>query len=155
MIVLQPGVEGNRALGTHAKPGIYVRFSGGTVIVKDENIAKMLREHSQFNNEFLEVKDSDVDPYADTRTDIEPEHFVAEIKYGHLEKAISPQKKTKLSPELKKLIESEALKMLPSLLKANPKILKGIIMDLADDMKAKEEVLKEGEEATKEKVIRD
>jgi hypothetical protein len=65
---------------------------------------------------------------------------MSEIKYGHAEAVKGIAKPVKLTPAMKKLIESEAVKMLPSLLKANPKILKDIIMGLAADMKEKETV---------------
>jgi hypothetical protein len=145
MVVLRPGLEGNRALGTHAQPGLYVRFQGGTVDVKDEKIITLLREHPAFNTDFIEVAETMQDPYDYTRSEIEPAHVLTEIKYGHVEKVTGTPKNTKMSPELKKLIEMEAMKMLPGMLKANPKILKEIIMGLASDMKKDEpeEVVKE------------
>ena len=156
-LVLKPGVEGNRALGTHAIPGIYVKFSGGVVDVKEEKIIEMLREHPSFGVDFLEIKEDEVDPYSDVRSDIEPEHFIQEMKYGHAV-GVQGSKKTKMSPELKRLIESEAVKMLPNLLKSNPDILKDIIKDMAKDMKDKEEKLSsklkpEAKTETKEKGI--
>lgn len=138
MIVLKPGVEGNRALGTHAIPGLYIKFQSGSVDIKEESIITMLRAHPSYGVDFLEVKQDEVDPFVDTREESEPEHVVSEIKYGHSEKASGSQKKVKLSPQLKKIIENEAMKMLPGLLKSNPKILKDLIMDLANDMKQKE-----------------
>jgi len=140
MIVLKPGVEGNRALGTHAIPGLYIKFLSGMVDIKEESIIELMRAHPSYNVDFLEVKDADVDPYADQREESEPSHFISEIKYGHTEKAMGSGKKTKITPQMKKFIEGEAMKMLPGILKANPKILKDIIMDLAAEMKSKEEV---------------
>jgi len=136
MVVLKPGMEGNRALGVHAVPGIYVRFQSGVLDVpeKDSAIVEMLREHPSFGNDFVEIKEEDVDPYVDTRSDIEPEHMIQEIKYGHAEKMIGSAPKTKLTPQMRKLIENEALKMLPSLLEKNPDILKDMILKLASGM---------------------
>ena len=138
MIVLKPGVEGNRALGTHAIPGLYIKFLSGLVDIKEESIIAQMRTHPSYGVDFLEVKDSEIDPYADTREETEPSHVISEIKYGHSEKAAGSSKKIKMSPQLKRMIEGEALKMLPGLLKSNPKILKDIIMDLASEMKSKE-----------------
>lgn len=138
MVVLKPGMEGNRALGTHSTPGLYVKFQGGVVDVKEESIIKLLREHPCCGTDFIEVKDSETDPYADERQEIEPAHTMQEIKYGHAE-GKTGSKNTKLTPAMKKLIEGEAMKMLPGLLKANPKVLKDIILNLAADMKEKEE----------------
>jgi len=138
MIVLKPGVEGNRALGTHAIPGLYIKFLSGMVDVKEDSIVEQLRAHPSYGVDFLEVKEADLDPFADAREESEPAHVISEIKYGHSEKAAGSSKKVKLSPALKKMIEGEALKMLPGLLKSNPKVLKDIIMGLAADMKAAE-----------------
>jgi len=138
MIVLKPGIEGNRALGTHAIPGLYIKFLSGMVDIKEESIIAQMRAHPSYNVDFLEVKDADLDPFADTREESEPAHFISEIKYGHTEKAQGSVKKMKLTPAMKKMIEGEALKMLPGLLKSNPKVLKDIIMELAAEMKAKE-----------------
>ena len=139
MLVLKPGVEGSRALGTHATPGLYIKFNSGFVDIKEQKIVDMLREHPSYGLDFLEVKDDELDPYADVRDESEPAHIITEIKYGHTEKSTSSPQKTKLTPAMRKMIEGEAMKMLPGLLKQNPKILKDIILGLAEDMKAKDE----------------
>ena len=154
MIVLKPGVEGNRALGTHAVSGLYVKFQSGSVDIKEESIVAMLRAHPSFGVDFVEVKDSEVDPYADERVDIEPQHTTANITYGHVEKKnVGRPAKVKLTPQLKKIIEGEAIKMIPDLLKSNPKILRDIISNMAAEMKAaepqKEESVTEQLEAKK------
>jgi hypothetical protein len=138
MVVLKPGIEGNRTLGTHAISGLYVKFQSGIVDVKEESIITLLREHPSFGTDFVEVKQDEVDPFEDTRVDIEPMHTMSEIKYGHSEgkKVIGS---AKMTPQLKKMIEAEAVKMIPGLLKSNPGILKGIIMEMAADMKKTEE----------------
>lgn len=141
MVVLKPGLEGNRALGTHAVPGLYVKFLSGIVDVKEDSIVALLRAHPCFGTDFIEVKQEDVDPFIDTREEVEPDHVISEIKYGHSENMkFTGGKRTKMTPALKKMIEGEALKMLPGLLKSNPKVLKDIIMGIAADMKSQEEV---------------
>ena len=147
MIVLKSGLEGNRALGTHAISGLYVKFQGGVVDVKEEAVIKMLRDHPSYGIDFLEVKESEVDPYADERVDIEPEHVIQKMTYGHSEGLTGTPRSTKLTPQMKKLIEGEAIKMLPGLLKSNPQILKDIITSMAAEMKAKEAPEKEQEPA--------
>ena len=144
MIVLKPGVEGNRNLGTHAVSGLYVKFQAGVVDVKEEAIVKMLREHPGFGTDFIEVKPEEVDPYLDSREEVEPPHVISEIHYGHSEAVKGSPRKVKLTPQIKKVIEAEALKMIPGLLKSNPKILKDIIMELAAGMKEKESNEPEG-----------
>jgi hypothetical protein len=143
MIVLKPGVEGNRALGTHAVSGIYVRFQDGTVDVKDQNIIDMLKNHEGFGNDFVEVKPEELDPYADAREEIEPAHIMTEMKYGHAEKVVGTPKPAKMTPQMKKALEKEALKMLPGLLKSNPGLLKDLVVGLATEMKAKEDAKQE------------
>ncbi len=147
MVVLRSGIEGNRALGTQMKPGLYARFQGGMIDVKDETMIQLLREHPSFGSDFIEITETAADPYEDMRDEIEPIHVMHEMKYGHVEKIknLGPQRKLKLSPEMKGLIESEAIKMLPGLLKSNPSILKDILTGLVaeEDKKAqvKEEII--------------
>ena len=138
MIVLKSGVEGSRALGTQAIPGLYIKFQSGTVDIKEDSIVEMLRSHPGYGTDFIEVKEQEADPYQGNREEIEPDHIVSEIKYGHVEKSVGRPRKIKLTPQLKKAVEAEALKMLPGLLKSNPKILKDIILNLAAEMKAEE-----------------
>ena len=139
MIVLKPGVPGSTITGQQPTPGIYVRFQGGVVDVKEESIINMLRGHKGMGSDFIEIKQSEVDPYEYTRQDIEPIHNITEMEYGHIGKKISSKGKTILSPELKKLIENEAVKMLPDILKKNPKILKDILQGLAEEVKKEDE----------------
>ena len=147
MVVLRPGVEGNRALGTHAIPGLYIKFQGGVVDINEPTVIDLLRAHPSFGNDFIEIQDNmSADPYIDSREEIEPVHIHSEIKYGHSEGMKGSPQKVKMSPQMKKLIESEAVKMLPGLLKDNPKILKYIIMSLASEMKTKEEVQEKPED---------
>lgn len=160
-IVLKSGIEGNRILGTQPIAGIYIKFEGGIVTVKDEKIAEMLREHPGFGNDFIEVEEIGTDPYSDTRNDVEPEHVMSNITYGHAEAVKGIAKPVKLTPQMKKLIESEAMKMLPGLLKSNPQVLKDIITTMASEMKEKEDKKAEEKvekteksEEKKEKVVK-
>lgn len=150
-IVLKSGIEGNRALGTHAVPGLYVKFQGGTVDVKEEAIVEMLRNHPSYGKDFLEIKHDEIDPFLHQRDESEPAHIVQEINYGHVGKAVGSPVKVKLTPAMKKVIEGEALKMIPGLLKSNPEILKNIILDLAAGMKQKEEKTEKKDEKPTEK----
>ncbi len=147
MVVLKPGIEGNRNLGTHAVPGLYIKFQSGVVDIKEESIVAQMREHPSFGTDFVEVKQEEVDPFQDVRQEIEPGHVISEIKYGHNEKAAGTLPPAKMSPQLKKLIEGEAMKMLPELLKQNPKVLKDLIMGLAAEMKASEPTKEEAPKA--------
>ena len=55
MVVLAPGIPGSTITGQQAKSGLYVRFQGGTVDVKEESIAGLLRRHPDFNIGFIEI----------------------------------------------------------------------------------------------------
>jgi len=149
MIVLRPGIEGNRALGTHAVSGLYVKFQSGIVDVKEDSIIQQLRSHPSFGIDFVEVKPEEVDPFVDTREEIEPPHVVTEIHYGHAEGTTGKQ--ARITPQMKKVIEKEALKMIPGILKSNPRILKDIVMSLAAEMQAKEEAKVEEVKVKEEK----
>lgn len=147
MVVLRPGVEGNRALGTHAINGLYVKFVAGIVDVKEDQIINMLREHPSYGIDFMEVKPNEVDPYAEERAEIEPPHTTTEIKYGHAEKSVGTPRPVKMTPAMKKMVENEAKKMIPSILKNNPEILKDIMVKMAEELRAKEAAAAEPKKA--------
>lgn len=152
MIVLKPGVSGNRSLGTQTVPGLYVRFQEGIVIVKDEDIAQQLRELPSFGVAFLEVEDNAKDPYVGVRKDIEPAHVTTEMKHGHAGKREGNPIKVELTPQMKKVIEAEALKMIPGLLKSNPDVLKKTLMDLVKEMKESEKIVEPDNTTNEESV---
>lgn len=143
MVVLKPGMPGSTVTGQQPQPGIYVRFQGGTVEVHEEALIEMLRGNKGYGRDFVEVKQSETDPYEHTRQEIEPAHNITEIVYGHVGKSTKSPVKNVMTPELRKIIENEAVKMLPGLLKKNPKILKDILSGLAAEVekdKVNEEV---------------
>lgn len=157
MVVLKPGVPGSTVTGQQPQPGIYVRFQGGMVDVHEEAIVEMLRKNRGFGVDYVEVAGTEIDPYEHTRQEIEPGHNITEINYGHVGKSTkSPQKQT-LTPELKKVIENEAIKILPNLLKKNPKILKDILAGLAAEAAKDEDADKKTtpKETTKEDKVND
>jgi hypothetical protein len=141
MVVLRSGIEGSRALGTASKPGLYARFQGGIIDVKNDEMTELLRAHPGLGTDFIEINEAEVDPFEYNRDEIEPTHVISEMKYGHVEKTQGTPKKIKLSPEMKSLIEKQALAMLPSLLKSNPGILKDMLQKLVaeEDKTAKVE----------------
>jgi len=141
MIVLKPGTEGNRALGTQAVSGLYIRFQDGVVDIKEESIVNQLREHEKCGTDFVEVKDEEMkDPYAGTRVSIEPQHVMTEIDRGYAgKKTIEGEKKLNLSPEMKKAVKAEALKMIPQIIKEDPEMLKSILKNMVSDAESKVE----------------
>ena len=136
MIVLKPGMEGSRVLGTSSTPGLYVKFQAGIVDVKEEAIVEMLRNHPSYGIDFQEIKQEEIDPFLSTRNDPEPDHVLIDMNYGHAEKRQGSTKPSVMSPALKKYIEGEALKMLPTFLKENPDILKAAMESVMSEMKS-------------------
>ena len=129
MIVLKPGIPGSPITGQQPQAGLYVRFKDGFIDVKDEGIAEQMRRSLSFGRDFIEVEDKELDPYKDSREDIEPVHKISELKYGHIEKT-TRSRPAKVPEELKKVIQAEAHRlakqMLPGLVKET---LKAIVAD--------------------------
>ena len=156
MVVLKPGVPGSVITGQQPQAGIYVRFQGGVVDIHEESIINMLKNHRSFGTDFVEIKQTEVDPFENTRKEIEPAHHMIEMEFGHIGKSTKSAQKAALSPELRKMIEAEAVKILPTLLKKNPKILKDILANLAAEAgivakEAKDESVKEASQLEKNK----
>lgn len=144
MIVLSPGIPAQPLSGTPAKPGLYIKFKGGICEIKDEETIKQMLAHPGFNADYIAVEDTAriQDPFSQNREEEEPAHHTAELKYGHLESPKSTTKKTKLSPEMKKLISSMAMEQVKEILpQAVAMALKQIDANKAKvaEVKAKEE----------------
>ena len=117
MVVLKPGLPGNPIVGSPPVPGLYIRFRDGVVDVKDdEHIALMKASAGYRDGDFIAVEEETVDPFADERTSLEPEHIITEMKYGTPTGRQVTDKKPKMSPALKKFIESEAEKIAKQML---------------------------------------
>ena len=115
MIVLKSGIPGSTVTGAQPQPGLYVRFKDGFTDVRDESIAELMRKHASFGRDFIEVDDKELDPFKDTREEIEPVHKISELKYGHVEKT-TRSRGQKLPPEIQKAIQGEALKLAKQML---------------------------------------
>jgi hypothetical protein len=115
-VVLMPGIPAQPLSGTPARAGLYVRFKQGSAEITDEKIIDMLKNHPAFNADFICVEDNASDPFMDTRRDIEPTHVMSEMKYGHLESTKASTKKVKLTPEIRKVVDSIAMEKVKELL---------------------------------------
>jgi hypothetical protein len=137
MVVLKPGLPGNHLSGTAAVTGVYVKFQNGQVDVKEDSLIEMMKKHPAFNTDFIAVEENikDEDPYAYYRSEIEPTHVVSEIKYGHVEKAVSSAPKRKMPPELEAMIKAEASKMAKEML---PDLIRETIQSMKTENKDKE-----------------
>lgn len=119
-VTLKPSFPGNHLTGTPPVNGISARFKDGILEVKDENIIELLKLHPGFNLDYIAIDEDETDPFMYMRNDSEPSHVIQEINYGHVEKSVGNKKPFKLSPDIRKALQDEAMemakKMLPGML---------------------------------------
>ena len=130
MVVLRPGIPGNHLSGTAAINGIYMKFQGGMLEIKEDKLIEMMKLHPAFGSDFIMVEMPDEDPFSYIRKETEPAHIITEIKYGHAENAVGSKKNTQLSPEIKKMLQDEAVRMAKEM-------LPGMMKEMMNEMKAK------------------
>jgi len=128
MVVLKPGIQGNHLTGQPSVPGLYVRFRDGIAEIKDEEIINLMKNSEGFRNgDFIAADEQGADPFADTRSQLEPTHVISEIKYGHIEGRKASETPVKIPAAVKKLIEEEAVRMAKAML---PDLLKEAIKEM-------------------------
>ena len=118
-IVLEPGLSAQPLSGFQGKQPVYIKFENGVVDVKDENLIQKMLLHRAYthDNDYIAVGEDGLDPFIDRREEIEPTHIHTNIKYGHVEaSSTSPLRKTKVNPELKKLVNDLAMKQMQEML---------------------------------------
>lgn len=115
-IILEPGLAAQPISGMPAKPTIFVKFTDGIADVRDEELVKKMINHSGFQTDFIAIDEKGEDPYAYNRQEIEPTHFITELKYGTPQGTVSSAKKNVMSPELAKLINAQAMEMVKKML---------------------------------------
>jgi len=117
-IILKPGISGNRNLGTQSIPAVSVRFEGGVVDVKDEEIISMMMNHPSFKKDFFPEEKTDIDPFEYKRRNTEPQHTIVDVEYGRAKEAKNAG--VAMSPDKKKafdnLVRTEALKLVQKML---------------------------------------
>jgi hypothetical protein len=90
---------------------VSVRFKDGVAEQNDQGMIEMLLAHPGFGADYISAEDTmGTDPYAYMREDSEPEHIVTRIEYGQ-PKGSGNAPKIKLTPEVRKAIQDEAMKM--------------------------------------------
>ena len=135
-IVLEPGIQGNVLAGQLGKPGVYVKFQDGVVEIKDQDKIDKMKLHDGYNIDFISVDEKELDPYAHTRSEIEPPHIQAEIRYGHVDTIAIPKIKGKLSPQMKKILSEQAMIMAKQMVEQMlPDAVEQTIKALADKHK--------------------
>ena len=128
LIVLCPGLPAQPASGLPAKPTVSVRFKDGVADVPEGELCDMMLVHAGFNSDYVSADSTGKDIYASKRTESEPTHVITELKYGTPEKVIVGNSKTKLTPEMQKIVKEAAIslakEMLPGMIEST---LKNII----------------------------
>ncbi len=116
-VTIRQGIPAEPVTGRAAVPGEYVKFEGGIVSVTEE-MAEKLKAHPRFNIDFRCIEDVEPDPYALSRKEIEPEHLISQMEYGHVTGLIKSPSQQKLSPEQMKMVTEVATKMAEEIAKS-------------------------------------
>lgn len=136
-VVISPGLSAQPLTGTPEKPRISAQFEGGILEVKDEGMIEKLLAHPGFNRDFYLAEVGQVDPYAYSRSEIEPAHQITEIQFGHPTARKTGAPKQQLSPEVRKLLQEEAASMAKDMVKQMlPEAVQATLEALAKDVKA-------------------
>ncbi|MBL0710128.1 MAG: hypothetical protein JJV99_03775, partial [Colwellia sp.] len=130
--------------GRLATPGISVRFEDGSVDVHDEEIVNLMLAHPRFKRDFIapelvEGKDANKDIFAADRRNLEPEHTMTELKYGHIGETkgapggikanLSRDKAQQLQKAIDEAATKKAMALAPELAKQliqNPECVKSL-----------------------------
>lgn len=141
-IILRPGLPANPLSGQLAVPTIYVKFLNGVAEVKDQDMVEKMLAHPGYNSDYISVEDNIVDPFLNTRQEVEPPHSITAIEYGHAKKVASSPTKVRLSPELEKAINERAVEIAKALL---PKMMEDV-MNASKHGSMREEAMETAEE---------
>lgn len=145
-VVLKNGIPAEPMSGRNAVPGLYVKFENGVADVKDEDLIQRMINHPGFNSDFIKVEENELDPYADYRSDKEPDHIITEMQFGHAGKTVGV--KAKLTAEQKKALRPMAEQLAKEMIKEmGPQIIKDFLA--AASKVKKEEIVEDGDEPKK------
>lgn len=137
LVVLKPGLPAQPVSGLPARPTISVRFKDGIADVPEGEICDLMLNHPGFNSDYVSAESvGNKDPYASARVESEPPHTITELKYGTPEKVIRDGK-TKLTPELDKLVKELAISMAKELL---PEMVKSTLKSLVETHESSKKV---------------
>lgn len=127
-VILKPGLPAEPLTGRPAQPTISVRFQDGIAEVRDEQLIELMIAHPGYQVDYISVDDGARDPYAATRSEIEPVHVLTDMRYGSPDKRTVSKQKPQLSPEMHAVVQSIAADMAKAML---PGLLKDALKDLA------------------------
>ena len=137
-IILKHGVPAEPMTGRSAVPAVWVKFQNGIAVVNDNALCDLMLQHPGFGRDFILSEDNGSDPYAKTRSDIEPEHNITNIEYGHVGVNLNPKPRFVLPKdkqiELENYIAEEAKKLAT---KMAPTLAKELLKNLAEATKGK------------------
>lgn len=138
MLVLRSGISGNSQMGTPMTPGIYMRFKDGMCEAKDlpnatkEEVIKLMRAHSGFGSDFIEVEDGQTGTFGANRQDSEPAHVIGEMRYGHVENRSKSLLPANMTPEMKNAVMEQAKLIAAQMMKeALPQMVSDTIKAMA------------------------
>jgi len=153
-VIIQPGLSAQPLSGTPEKPRVSVKFVDGIVDIKDDVLAEKMLNHPGFNQDFFLAEPGRPDPYAYVRGEVEPQHTITEIQFGHPIARVGGNAKPQLSPEIRKLLQEEAASMATEMAKAMlPEMVEATLKQLAQSVKDDGEVaeaVKDAPDATVE-----
>lgn len=138
-IVLKRGIPAEPLTGRNAVPGLYVKFSNGVTEVKDESIVELMLKHPRFGTDFLKIEESEVDPFANSRKDLEPEHDVKEMIYGHVGKSLNPKPAMNMNSDQKRMFNEMVMDAAKEMAKEMaPKLAVEILKNLSEKKEDKQ-----------------
>ena len=138
-VIISPGLSAQPLTGTPEKPRVSAQFEGGILEVKDEAMVEKLLAHPGFNRDFFAAEVGQPDPYLYGRVDAEPAHTITEIQFGHPVARKTGNPTPQLSPEVRKLLQTEAAAMATEMAKAMlPEMVKATLESMAKSVKDNE-----------------
>ena len=132
-IVLRHSMPAEPLTGRLGVPGLYIKFENGVANVSNEEHIKMMIAHSGFNSDYIQVKEEQIDPYKNTRKEVEPDHMITEFEHGRAEKLKGSSHNVRLDPKLK----SAAVEMAKEMAKEMaPQLAKDMLLEMAKQRRA-------------------
>lgn len=142
-IVLKHGQPAEPITGRIAVPGIYVKFENGIANVENEELCQMMMKHSAFKKDFIVAEEGAGNYSWDaSRREIEPEHNITNIEYGHVGKSLNPKAKIPLNRESQKVLKEMAIEMAQ---KMAPELAKELLKTMIEEKKKEKQNKKEEE----------
>lgn len=135
-VILRSGIPAQPITGTPAVPTLSVRFHSGMAEVNDPQLVEKMLSHEAYNIDFISVQDTEKDPFASSRSDIEPTHITTDLKYGTPVKRTAPTGINALPPDMAKLVQDHATNLAKEMVNQMlPQLVAETVKGLADAQK--------------------